>query len=346
MHTGTLPGLRSPLLDMVSETRLGKGTGPQQRGAAFAAKRMRVWLAKGTTMTTPTDGTPSYAPGWYPDVNAPGTERWYDGNGWTQQTRVAGGPVVAPGATPAAAASAATAKKPWFKRKGIIIPVGIVAGLIVISSIGSALGGGRSNTADPDDKDAPAAVAEQPDEQEPEEEPEPEPEPEMVAVPGDLVGMTAEEAAAALRNAGLEADYDGEDGWKVLEVDASAKELEAGSTVALILDEPPALTLAQENVIEEAQRYVDVMAFSRRGLFDQLTSEYGGGYEDKDAKFALDYLEDHKLVNWKNEAVEAAEQYLDAMSFSRSGLLQQLTSEYGSQFTKKQAEYALEQVGY
>jgi len=31
---------------------------------------------KGTHgMSTPTDGQSSYAPGWYPDVTAPGTER-------------------------------------------------------------------------------------------------------------------------------------------------------------------------------------------------------------------------------------------------------------------------------
>ena len=298
-------------------------------------------------MSTPTDGQNSYAPGWYPDVNAPGTERWYDGNGWTQHTRVAGGPNAAPVATaaPTGAAAAATAeKKPWYRRKAIAIPVGVLAGIIVISGIGNALsGGGDRDTPAAGVKDTPAAVVDEPEE--PAEEPEPEPEPEMVAVPDDLVGMTADEAAHALIRVGLEPYYDGDDDWKVLEVDAKG-EVEAGTEVTLTLDEPPALTLAQENAIEEAQRYVQVMPFSRRGLFDQLTSEYGSGYEDADAKFALDYLEDNKLVNWKKEAVEAAESYLDTMSFSRSSLYQQLTSEYGSQFTKKQAEYALEQVGY
>jgi len=215
---------------------------------------------------------------------------------------------------------------------------------IVISGIGNALGGGGDrDTPAAGVKDTPAAVVDEPEE--PAEEPEPEPEPEMVAVPDDLVGMTATEAANALIRVGLEPNYDGEPEWEVLEVDAKG-EVEAGTEVTLTLDEPPALTLAQENAIEEAQRYVQVMPFSRRGLFDQLTSEYGGDYEDADAKFALDYLEDNKLVNWKKEAVEAAESYLDTMSFSRSSLYQQLTSEYGSQFTKKQAEYALEQVGY
>ncbi len=294
-------------------------------------------------MSTPTDGQPAYAPGWYPDVNVPGTERYFDGSAWTAQTRIAG--------APAAPVPATAEKRPWFKRKGIVIPVGIVAGLIVISSIGNALGGGRSNTAAPGTKDKPAAVAEQPEEQEPaaepaaEPEPEPEPEPEMVAVPDDLVGMTAEDAADALWEAGLEADYDGEDEWKVLKVDKKG-EVEVGSTVQLTLDEPPALTLAQENAIREAESYLSFTSFSRAGLFDQLTSEYGSGFEKAEAEFAITYLEDNKLVNWKKEAVEAAESYLELTSFSRQGLYDQLTSKYGSQFTKKQAEYALKQVGY
>ena len=31
--------------------------------------------------------------GWYPDANAPGFERWWDGQQWTQQTRQTDGPI-------------------------------------------------------------------------------------------------------------------------------------------------------------------------------------------------------------------------------------------------------------
>ncbi len=34
-----------------------------------------------------TDNTPAYAAGWYPDANAPGTERYYDGSAWTEHSR-------------------------------------------------------------------------------------------------------------------------------------------------------------------------------------------------------------------------------------------------------------------
>jgi hypothetical protein len=42
---------------------------------------------------------------------------------------------------------------------------------------------------------------------------------------------------------------------------------------------------------------------------------------------------DHVKVDWKKEAVESARSYLDTMPMSRQGLLDQLTSEYGTGFT-------------
>ena len=46
-----------------------------------------------------------------------------------------------------------------------------------------------------------------------------------------------------------------------------------------------------------------------------------------------------------SQAVGAAESYLEFTSFSCSGLVNQLSSEYGSQFTQAQAQHAAEAVG-
>lgn len=105
------------------------------------------------------------------------------------------------------------------------------------------------------------------------------------------------------------------------------------------------MTVAQENAVESALSYLEFMAFSRQGLIDQLTSEYGEGFDQADAEFAVKYLEDNGLVDWKEQAVKSAESYLEFTSFSRQGLINQLTSEYGEQFTREQAEYAADQVG-
>lgn len=106
----------------------------------------------------------------------------------------------------------------------------------------------------------------------------------------------------------------------------------------------PEMTTAQANAYEAAKNYVDTMAFSRKGLIQQLTSEYGDNYKKKDAVFAVNLLQKNKEVNWKDEAEEAARAYLDTQTFSEEGLFEQLTSEYGDQFTEKQARYAVNKV--
>ena len=104
--------------------------------------------------------------------------------------------------------------------------------------------------------------------------------------------------------------------------------------------EEEAVPFEYEQALKSAQNYVDTLHFSRQGLKQQLTSEYGSGFSEEAAEYALEHVD----VDYKEEAVEAAESYLDTMSFSREGLKQQLTSEYGSGFTEEEAEYALDQV--
>ena len=109
---------------------------------------------------------------------------------------------------------------------------------------------------------------------------------------------------------------------------------------AAIPEEDEVVPFEYEQALKSAQNYVDTLHFSRQGLKQQLTSEYGSGFSEEAAEYALEHVD----VDYKEEAVEAAESYLDAMSFSREGLKQQLTSEYGSGFTEEEAEYALDQV--
>ena len=109
---------------------------------------------------------------------------------------------------------------------------------------------------------------------------------------------------------------------------------------AAIPEEDKVVPFEYEQALKSAQNYVDTLHFSRQGLKQQLTSEYGSGFSEEAAEYALEHVD----VDYKEEAVEAAQSYLDAMSFSRQELKQQLTSEYGSGFTEEEAEYALDQV--
>jgi host cell surface-exposed lipoprotein len=98
---------------------------------------------------------------------------------------------------------------------------------------------------------------------------------------------------------------------------------------------PPPEDPELANARESARSYLDMMGFSRQGLIDQLSSEYGDQYPVEVATAAVDSLS----VDWNAEAVEAAEGYLELQAFSHAGLVDQLSSEYGDQFTREQAEH-------
>jgi hypothetical protein len=104
-----------------------------------------------------------------------------------------------------------------------------------------------------------------------------------------------------------------------------------------------AMTNGQYQAVTAAQDYLsDGQGFSYHGLLQQLTSNYGSGFSASDAEFAINYLS----PDWDAQAVISAKGYLsDGEGFSRSSLIQQLTSDYGSGFTEAQAEYAADKVG-
>lgn len=172
---------------------------------------------------------------------------------------------------------------------------------------------------------------------------EPEPEPVMVTIPSIIVGMTADSASAALKGMGLTVTYAGPGDATVTAIaPAQGATVEEGTIITFTVEEKPKLSLEQQNALEQAQSYLDFMPFSRQGLIDQMSSEYGSGYPVDVATWAVDYLN----PDWNAEAVEQAQSYLEFMSFSRDGLYDQLTSEFGSQFTPEQANHALAAVGY
>jgi hypothetical protein len=103
------------------------------------------------------------------------------------------------------------------------------------------------------------------------------------------------------------------------------------------------MTAAQQQAVESARNYLSTgSGFSRAGLIQQLSSSYGEGFPKAVAIFAVDHLH----VNWNEQAVKSARNYLSTGSgFSRAGLIQQLSSSYGEGFTHAQAVYAANKVG-
>ena len=105
----------------------------------------------------------------------------------------------------------------------------------------------------------------------------------------------------------------------------------------------PVMSAAEQQAVTAAQGYLNLgSGFSAESLLKQLTSSYGDGFAQSDAQFAINYLQ----PDWDAQAVLAAKGYLRLdTGFSRSSLIQQLTSSYGDGFPEAQAEYAASKVG-
>lgn len=280
------------------------------------------------------------APGWYPAPHANNEQRYWDGTQWLEPQQ----PVAVPTAEAATMAydttsfpeglPATSAEQPAkSKKKGWIIGGSIAAGVIVIGSVASAMGGG--GTSDPVIA-KPAASTVAPAVEEPAEEPEPV---VLVAVP-DVTGMTATEALVSLMAAGLNPPVISslaDPLAKVLSTNpAAGTEVEEKTEITLTLEEKPVFSLAQQNAIGSAQDYLAFTGFSRTGLIGQLEYE---GFTTEEATFGVD----NAGADWNAEAAEAAEQYLEYSAFSRQGLYDQLAYEG---YLPAEIEFGLAAVGY
>ena len=94
-----------------------------------------------------------------------------------------------------------------------------------------------------------------------------------------------------------------------------------------------------KQAVDSANGYLsEGQGFSEQGLLQQLTATAGEGFTAAQGDYAISYLH----PDWDAQAVDAAKSYLsDGEGFSRSGLIQQLTSSYGAGFTESQAEYGV-----
>jgi len=209
-------------------------------------------------------------------------------------------------------------------RKGLWITLGVIGGLIVVSSIATAVNGGGSPKTDDAAVAKPAAVEQLAEE------------PAKVVVP-DVTGLTASVASATLEAAGFETPaVDDPDATVTGTTPAKGGIAEEGSAVTLTVEVKPQLTLAQENAVGKATSYIEYQAFSRSGLISQLEFE---GYGTEDATFAVDTI----APDWNAQAAAKAKSYLEYQSFSRDGLYDQLIFEG---FADTEATAGLAAVGY
>lgn len=95
-----------------------------------------------------------------------------------------------------------------------------------------------------------------------------------------------------------------------------------------------------KNALKAAEQYLSFSAFSKKGLYDQLTADAGDKYPAEAAQYAIDNLK----VDYKEQALRAAKQYLKTMPMSDSDLKNQLMSDAGDKYTEEEAQYAIDHL--
>lgn len=94
------------------------------------------------------------------------------------------------------------------------------------------------------------------------------------------------------------------------------------------------------NALRQADIYANTLHMSERGLYEQLTSEYGGQFSAEAAQYAVDTID----ADWDENALEQARTYLNDLAMSPAAVYDQLISEYGGKFTPEQAQYAVDNL--
>lgn len=209
-------------------------------------------------------------------------------------------------------------KRPWYTKKRVIIPGAFLLLFIIIGALG---GGGDEDS----DRVASATQSAEPTEK-------------------TAAEIAADAEAEAERKAQEEADAAAKAEEARLAEEQRLAE-EAAAAEAAAAEAARVGTVSQQNAYASAKSYLDFKGFSRSGIIEQLTSEYGEGFPPADAEFAIARLEAEGGVDWNAEAAQAAQSYLEFKAFSRQGLIEQLTSEYGDGFTREQAEFGVSTTG-
>ena len=202
---------------------------------------------------------------------------------------------------------------------------------------------------------------------------------EDIEVP-DVVGMNCGEAASNLEFTGFEVEVSSDSGktvidktnWTVLEQKPSAGEMaREGSVVELLVtktdkkskkaddaksddasekaadadekeqaSQDESVPKEYKTALRKAEQYSELMHMSKKGIYDQLTSEYGEKYSPEAAQYAVDNMK----ADWNANALAKAKDYQDMMDMSPAAIYDQLVSEYGEQFTPEEAQYAVDNL--
>lgn len=99
--------------------------------------------------------------------------------------------------------------------------------------------------------------------------------------------------------------------------------------------EDSSVSSGEASALAMAKLHLETLAFSKKGLKDQLLFE---GFSEEEAAYAVDHCE----ADWKEQAVKKAEEYKALMDLSAGYLREQLAYEG---FEEEEIDYAIGQLG-
>ena len=129
------------------------------------------------------------------------------------------------------------------------------------------------------------------------------------------------------------------DGFVSQSVEAD-KVIYEGDKITIVISLGKEPTNGEKNALKKAESYSSTMHMSKKGIYKQLTSEYGEGFTAEEAQYAIDNMK----ADWNANALAKAKSYQDTMSMSKSAIYKQLTSDYGEGFTAEEAQYAIDHL--
>ena len=101
--------------------------------------------------------------------------------------------------------------------------------------------------------------------------------------------------------------------------------------------EEPKVPAEYKSALAQATTYANQLHLSKKGVYDQLVSEYGGKFKPEAAQYAIDNVK----ADWNANALAQAKTYQNDLHLSPAGIRDQLVSDNGGKFTAAEADYAI-----
>lgn len=127
---------------------------------------------------------------------------------------------------------------------------------------------------------------------------------------------------------------------EVVEIESNQEAVKKQKEESITNTSAPSIPTEYKSALNKATTYANTMDMSKKGVYDQLVSEYGEKFSAEAAQYAVDNVK----ADWNANALAKAKTYQDKMDMSPAAVRDQLTSEFGEKFTQSEADYAIQHL--